>query len=408
MITRAETARRRPPLNPTTPLRVLHIAPTVSVSDGISLAVVAMLRALDARNDVNAALLTGHYRGLPLNPAISRRFADSTRIVPVLQPLGGRLGYTIAYPARFGSELDSMAASSDVVHIHGLWLYPTLLGCRVLRRLGRPYVISPHGSLMFEAMRRSRLKKKLALALGERTNILSAAAIVTTSQSELEQFRAVDIPAPAVVIPLAVDADATDFFSRARMPLETFLRRDERTVLCVSRFHPRKRLVELVEVFADVAREFPKWRLRIVGPDDFPGYRSLVRQAAVRSVFPDQISIEPALAGQELWRTYRDADLFVLPSTFENFGLVIAEALAAGVPVIATNGAPWPQLRSHRCGWWIDPAIESLRRALHEAMSIQPEERWHMGQSGSRVIEADYSSTALGTRLTVLYRRVCG
>lgn len=389
------------------PLRVLHVAPTVSVSDGISLAVVAMLRALNEGTDVAVELLAGEYRTQSLHPILSSGSdAASIHILRVIQPLGGRLGFLAAYPPEFASSLSRLARTADLVHIHGLWLYPSLVGCPILRHLQKPYIISVHGSLMFDALRRSRLKKSLALALGERKNVEAAAAVVCTSDAELEQLRASGFSATATVIPLAVDPSATEFLSRGRATIETLRARRERTVLCVSRFHSRKRLVELVEAFADIANALPQWRLRIVGPDDELGYRREVLAAVQGSAVAERISVELALEGESLWSAYRDADLFVLASRFENFGLVIGEALAAGLPVIATQGAPWPQLRTQRCGWWIDPSLESLRPTLREAMSTPPDQLWEMGQRGSRLVAAEYSIAALGSGLAALYRRL--
>jgi glycosyltransferase involved in cell wall biosynthesis len=161
-----------------------------------------------------------------------------------------------------------------------------------------------------------------------------------------------------------------------------------------------------VEAFAAVAEAVPGWRLRIVGPDDEAGYRGKVVAAVRASSLGDRIEVERALEGEALWTAYADADLFALASTFENFGLVIGEALAAGVPVIATRGAPWPQLLAQRCGWWIDTSLESLSPTLLEAMSTPLPSLWEMGQRGARLIAAEFSLRALGTGLADLYRSI--
>jgi glycosyltransferase involved in cell wall biosynthesis len=385
------------------PIRVLHLAPTVSASDGTSLAVLAMLRALRQQADIEAQLLTGEYAGLALHPALPRD--ASVRILPVLQPLDGRLGYTVGHPPRFKRTLSELASSADLVHVHGLWLYPTILGCPILRRLPRPYVLSLHGALMTDAMARSRIKKMLALAMFERRNIETANAVVTTSMTELDQLRSFRFLVRGTVVPLAVDPAAMAFFARPPT-LDTTTTRPERTLLCVSRFHSRKRLVEVVRAFAKAGQQFPQWRLRIVGPDYEHGYRDKIVAAVRASGLAGRISVEQALGGERLWRAYRDADLFLLASTFENFGLVIAEALAAGLPVIATRGTPWPQLERQRCGWWIEPSLEALDSTLKDAMSTPRAALREMGQRGARLVEADFSLRALGTGLSALYHSV--
>jgi glycosyltransferase involved in cell wall biosynthesis len=366
-----------------------------------------MLRALGDETDIDALLLAGEYDGLGLHPALPRD--SSVRILPVLQPLGGRLGYTVGYPAGFSRTMSELAASADLVHLHGLWLYPTIIGGRILRRLRRRYVLSLHGSLMTEAMARSRIKKALALALFERRTIEAASVVIATSQTELEQMRSLGFSVTGIVLPLAVDPAAVAFFSGARAgDTPSTDARHERTVLCVSRFHSRKRLVEVVRAFADVAQQFPEWRLRILGPDYEEGYRAKVLAAARESGLAGRISVELASEGERLWTAYRNADLFLLASTFENFGLVVAEALAAGVPVIATRGTPWPQLAGEGCGWWIDSSLETLPATLKTAMSTSPADLREMGQRGVRLVERDFSLRALGRGLAAVYQSVRG
>jgi glycosyltransferase involved in cell wall biosynthesis len=387
-------------------IRTLHVAPTVAASDGTSVAVLAMLKALGDETNIAAQLLAGEYAAMPLHPGLPRD--SSVHILPVRQLLGGRFGYGAAYPPGFRDVLSTLAAAADVVHLHGLWLYPTLVGGPILRDLGKPYVLSLHGALMTDALARSRLKKILALTLFERRNIESASVVIATSRPELDQLRSLGLSSKATVLPLAIDPAAMAFFAASRKP-ETADTRDakrERTVLCVSRFHSRKRLVEVVQAFASVAEELGDWRLRMLGPDYEQGYRNKVLAAAQESGLAGRISVEPALEGEQLWRAYTDADLFVLASTFENFGLVIAEALAAGVPVIATRGTPWPQLAAERCGWWIDPSLEALPATLKGAMSQPSVILREMGQRGSRLVERDFSLPALGTALSSLYDSV--
>jgi glycosyltransferase involved in cell wall biosynthesis len=259
---------------------------------------------------------------------------------------------------------------------------------------------------MTDAMARSRIKKKIALTLFERRNIESSRVVIATSQTELDQVRSLGYSVEGSLLPLAVDPAAAAFLSRPRTTERGADAGRERTILCVSRFHSRKRLVEVVRAFADVAQLFPEWHLRIVGPDYEQGYRQKVLAAARESRLSNRISVEPAIEGERLWNAYREADIFVLASTFENFGLVIAEALAAGIPVIATRGTPWPQLVDQRCGWWIDPSLEALPATLRDAMSASPQTLREMGQRGVHLVETHFSLRALGRGLAAVYGSV--
>ena len=112
------------------------------------------------------------------------------------------------------------------------------------------------------------------------------------------------------------------------------------------------------------------WRMIVSGPDEC-GHTEQVKRAVAAAGLSEEFSFTPPAYGARKEELYANADLFVLPTFSENFGIVIAEALAAGVPVITTKGTPWEDLRTRQCGWWIDIGVEPLAAALREAISLQ-------------------------------------
>jgi len=110
------------------------------------------------------------------------------------------------------------------------------------------------------------------------------------------------------------------------------------------------------------------------------------------------------LYGEDKLSAYRDADLFVLPSHSENFGVTVAEALVAGTPAIVTKGAPWEGLETHRAGWWIDGGVDALVAALRQAMSESSDELAQRGLSGREWMIRDFSWTTVGIRMDQTYR----
>src|SRR5262249_5679271 len=132
--------------------------------------------------------------------------------------------------------------------------------------------------------------------------------------------------------------------------------------------HPKKGIDRLIQAWALLERTHPGWRLRIVGPSEggyAAGLSNLAASLGLRSV-----SIEGPIYAHEKLAAYREADLFVLPTLNENFGLSVAECLAAGTPVISTVGAPWRGLEAEGCGWWIAQGVEPLAQAMSRAMAI--------------------------------------
>ena len=166
-------------------------------------------------------------------------------------------------------------------------------------------------------------------------------------------------------------------------------RASERTVLALGRIHPKKGLDLLIRAWANTASSETGWRLRIVGPTE-AGYGDDLR-ALVRSLGLNNVSMEGPIYGAAKTAALQEADLFVLPSRNENFGLVVAEALAAGTPVISSKGAPWAGLEREGCGWWVDHDVEPFAAALMGAMATPREALKAMGAKGRAWMERDFS-----------------
>ena len=112
------------------------------------------------------------------------------------------------------------------------------------------------------------------------------------------------------------------------------------------------------------------------------------------------------MEGEAKWQLYQQASVFVLPTFSENFGIVIAEALAAGVPVITTTGTPWRELPEKGCGWRVDIGVQPLVGALREALGLTDEQRRDMGLKGREWMQAEYSWSKIATEMIAAYRWV--
>lgn len=284
----------------------------------------------------------------------------------------------------------------DVVDAQGLWVYPSLASLSYARRSGKPYVVTPRGMLDPWTLDHSRWKKRLASAWFEADHLQKASCLRATAQAEVRHFRTYGLKNPVAVVPNGVDFPQRRDRQSSR----------RKTVLFLSRLHPKKGIDYLLRVWARVSRNAPEWQLVIAGPDELD-HRAAMQSLASQLDLHNLVWRE-AVYGDEKTLLYHSADLFVLPTHAENFGLVVAEALAHEVPVITTTNAPWDGLKRHCCGWWIDLSDEALAMALHEAMSMTDAERRAMGARGRAWMERDFAWPAIAAQMHELYAWVLG
>lgn len=228
--------------------------------------------------------------------------------------------------------------------------------------------------------------------LYQKRDLAGATLLHAASNAEANNIRALGFKQPIAVIPNGVECPAYSIPSPRQ--------RSQRHALFLSRIHPNKGLSNLVAAWARVRPS--GWRLTIVGPDE-NGHRAEVERAVRASGLTKDVTFVGPVTDQDKWSVYKQADLFVLPTFSENFGVVIAEALASGLPVITTKGAPWQQLNTNECGWWIDIGVEPLIKALKEATELPGEQLVAMGQKGRMLIEQQYTWPPIAEKMRSVY-----
>jgi glycosyltransferase involved in cell wall biosynthesis len=314
-------------------------------------------------------------------------------------------GYTlpllnIRYPSNFSQIIKELhlTRNLNILHDHGMWLPSNHAAAQSCKRLNIPYVVSPRGMLEPWSLGFKAWKKKLAWKTWVNTDLQNATAFCATAPQEAESIRKLGFRQPIAVIPNGVEIQALQIRHNQNVSLR-------RQALFLSRVHPKKGVCELIEAWARV-RPFG-WKLLIAGPDE-DGHAMEVNRCISRHGLDSAVRLVGPIDGESKWKLYQQSDLFVLPTFSENFGIVVAESLAMGTPVITTKGAPWEGLVKHNCGWWIDLGVENLVQALREATALSDETRSAMGEHGRQFVGQSFAWEAIAKQMQMFYMWLLG
>ena len=289
---------------------------------------------------------------------------------------------------RLGGPLESALKKfgrPDIVHDNGVWLIHNHRLAVLAAKRGIPRTVSTRGMLEPWAMSHKKLKKRLAWLAYQRKDLSLAAGIHATNATEARNIEILGLPVPVWVIPNGVDLPAVDSSPNINGGV--------RTALFLGRIYPVKGLPMLVEAWAKVRPS--GWRLVIAGPDE-AGHESLIRKLVNDAGIGDVIEFAGPLAGEAKREAFRAAELFVLPTHSESFGVAIAEALSYEVPVLTTTAAPWHELEARGCGWSVAPTSEGVADGLRVATAKSPGLLAEMGRQGREYVAANYAWDVIG------------
>ena len=243
------------------------------------------------------------------------------------------------------------------------------------------------------AMNHKRWKKRLAWWLYQQRDLERASCHHTTAEAEASNVRRLGLGVPVRVIPNGVDVPEVGRKTRS-------VEGRKKTALFLGRIYPVKGLPMLVEAWARVRPA--GWLLQIVGPDE-AGHRAEVEKAVAAAGLNEVISFVGPLDGHAKRFVLLEADLFVLPTHSESFGMVIAEALAHGLPVLTTTGAPWPMLPQRGCGWWVDPTVDGIAEGLRQSTSLDSTTLQAMGAMGRELVAAEFGWMRVARQFVAIY-----
>jgi glycosyltransferase involved in cell wall biosynthesis len=287
-----------------------------------------------------------------------------------------------------GTEAEALGrfGQTDILHDNGIWMPHNHRLAVLAERHGIPRVVSTRGMLEPWALRHKRLKKNLAWWLYQRRDLKRARCHHTTAESEARNIQHLGLGVPVVAVPNGVDVPEERPSVLGSEP-EKAVQSGRRTALFLGRIYPVKGLPMLVEAWARVRPD--GWLLRIAGPDE-AGHQKQIERAVSAAGLGEVVSFTGPIGHRMKKSAFFDADLFVLPTHSESFGIVVAEALAHGLPVLTTTGAPWSTLPESGCGWWVDATVDGIAEGLRQATILDPETLQAMGAKGRALIIAKF------------------
>jgi len=282
----------------------------------------------------------------------------------------------------------------DIIDIQGLWNSASIFNFLYFKITSTPYIITPRGMLEKWALRRSFYRKFFFLHFLEKFNLKNAMCLRATSRLEAETFKSLNINNKIINVPNSIKI--------SKFNLKKKNKTKKKKLLFLSRLHPKKGVSELLHVWKVIQDKNLDWELVICGFDENNYKKSLLRLS-------EQLSLKRvfwlgAVYGEKKNKLYQSCDLFILLSHSENFGLVIAEALSFGLPVITTNRTPWIELNKKKCGWYIELKMKKIISTLNYAMKLSDAKRFRMGKRGRKWIIKDFSPNSVGQKMQKVYK----
>jgi len=288
----------------------------------------------------------------------------------------------------------------DVIHMHNYRTFQNIVVRHYAKKYGVPYVLQAHGSLT-TYFQKGLLKKTFDIMWGRKI-LKDAVKVIAVTRTEAEQYQSLGVSADKIeIVPHGVDlAEFDDLIEKGEFKKKYQLGDDQKVVLYLGRIHKMKGLDILAGAFADLCRLRTDVRLVITGPDD--GYLSSLKKLVAELEIGDRVVFTGPLYGREKLKAYIDADVYVLPSSYEIFGITILEAWACRKPVIVTDRCGLADVVKGRAGLVVRYDKVQLRDALAEMLDNTPM-RLEFGRQGRKLVEEYYNWPNIALQVERIY-----
>ena len=299
------------------------------------------------------------------------------------------------------------AEKPDVVHINTIWL-PQCAWAQLWAEVkGYKCALTVHGMLEPWIVNRNRWKKKLGMIFFQRRQLQTALWQTVTAMEEREhvlQYYSSESITDASklnidVIPIGIDSES---IARKCASLKVD---GEKYILFLSRIHPKKGIEILLEALCRVREKIDGYKVKIAGEGD-SDYVEKLKNFCSENNLNDIVEFVGGVYGDDKWRLVSNASVLVLPTYSENFGLVVAEAMSASIPVITTDTTPWQILSDTDSGWCVPVGAEQIADALTDFAALSVDDLQQKGRNAFAVISREYSLEMMGEKLMSFYNKM--
>lgn len=389
-------------------MRIVHYLQRIDLAEGGVVRAVLDMTALLARRGHDVVLITHDDADAPESWKRAERGCPRLEVVPApSRPLGLLAGAQLR-------SLEPIIKGADVLHLHACWTTANNQLASMARRLGVAYVLSIHGMLDDWCMAQKAPKKRLYLALAGRRTLERAAFVHATAEAELEQSRKWYPRGRGVVVPLVFDLEPFRDPPGPALADERFgpggtrdIAPGEHVVLFLSRVHPKKGVEHLVRAAALLRDRDVVCKTLIAGAGD-EAYTSGIRRLIEQHDLADRVRLLGLVTGDLKVSLYERADVFALPTSQENFGFVLPEAMACRTPAITTRGVDiWPELESSGGALIAEQSPEAFADAI-ALLLADDDRRRTMGQAGREWVFRELEPDAIAQRFERMYARAGG
>lgn len=361
-------------------IRSIHILPnTPKEASGYTASVYGLCEAME-----KIGLTTKLATFDPLEEQFKKRFVESFKLSFGVKDLGESIGMRRWLSRQVKSE------NWDLIHVHSLWRMACLYPSKYAINLPIKFIVSPRGTLSPQALKYSPLSKKIFSHLLQTPAFSTVSGFHATSFQEYCDIRNYGFRQPVAIIPNGIS-----------VPLTNKEHKKCNQILFVGRIHPIKGIENLLKAWSMIQHFYLDWKLVIAGPGE-DRYIAELKNLAKKLKLKRYKFSGPAY-GANKKNLYLESQITVLPTLSENFGMVVAESLSAGTPVIVTKGAPWKKIISEDAGWWIDVGAEPLAEALNHALNLSKFELSSKGKNGQDWMSREFSWEAVANDMKSFY-----